>query len=205
MNALTGAWTQFSGWNANCFEIFNESLYFGDNDGNVNLAYAGGLDKVTPILADMKCAFNYFDEAGRLKNANMIRPFLIADGTLIPTIQIDVDFADSSISAPVTILSPTGALWDSSLWDASVWSVGSAPVINWLSCNALGTALAIRMIVNLSGGGSTTSAAQSSVFDTGVFDTAIFDGNGAIVASGLGVPVLQCNVFELNMEYGGPI
>lgn len=205
MNALTGAWTTFNGWNANCFETFNDSLYFGDNDGNVNLAYAGGLDLVSPIRADVKCAFNYLDEPGRLKNAGMIRPFLVADGTLTPTIQIDVDFADSSPSAPVTVLTPTGALWDSSLWDAATWSVGAAPVINWLSSTALGTALAVRMVVNLAGGGSATAVAQDSVFDVGVFDSMVFDGNGAIVRSGTGIPVLQVNVFELSVEFGGPV
>ncbi len=204
-NALTGAWTQFNGWNANCFEIFNDSLYFGDNNGNVNLAYAGGLDLVTPILGDVQCAFNYLDEPGRLKNANMIRPFLVADGTLTPTIQIDVDFGTASVSAPVTILTPSGAVWDSSLWDSATWSSGSVTVINWLSVNALGTALAVRMIVNLAGGGTSSSVAISSVCDTGVCGTAIFDGNGAVTASGLGIPVLQVNVFELALEYGGPI
>lgn len=204
-NALTGAWTIFNGWNANCFEVYNGSLYFGGNDGGVNLAYAGGLDKVTPIVADVKCAFNYLEEPGRLKNANLVRPFLVADGTLTPTIQIDVDFEDTSVSAPVTILTPTGAIWDTSLWDGSNWSTGVATVINWQSCNALGTALAVRMIVNLAGGGSTSNVAASSVFDTGVFDTAIFDGNGAVVRSGLGIPVLQINAFELSVEYGGPV
>lgn len=205
MNALTGAWTTFSGWNANCFELLNDSLYFGDNDGNVNLAYAGGLDLVSPILYDVKCAFNYLDEPGRLKNAGMVRPFLVVDGTLTPTIQIDVDFEDSSPSAPVVVLQPTGALWDSSLWDVASWSTGTGTVINWLSCNALGTALAIRMIVNLAGGGSSTAIAQDSVFDTGVFDTMVFDGNGATIKSGTGIPVLQINVFEISVEYGGPV
>lgn len=205
MNSVTGAWCQFNGWNANCFEIFNESLYFGDNDGNVNLAYAGGLDLVTPILADMKCAFNYFEAPGRVKNATMVRPFLIADGTLVPTIGIDVDFGDASLAAPVIVLTPQGALWDVSKWDQSSWSQGSAPVINWLSCTGLGTALAIRMKVNLGAGGSAGSAAQQSVFDTGVFDTAVFDGNGATLRSGQGVPTLRVNVFEINLEMGGPI
>jgi len=204
-NALTGAWTAFNGWNANCFEIFNGSLYFGDNLGGVNLAYAGGLDKVSPIVADVKCAFNYLDEPGRIKNANLVRPFLVADGTLTPTIQIDVDFESSTVSAPVTILTPTGAVWDASAWDSSLWSTGVSTVLNWLSCNALGTALAIRMIVNLAGGGSSSAVAQSSVFDTGVFDTALFDGNGAVIRSGLGVPVLKINTFELSVEYGGPV
>ncbi len=204
-NALTGAWTQFTGWNANCFEIYNESLFFGDNNGNVNLAYTGGLDLVSPILADVQCAYNYLDEPGRLKNANMIRPFLVADGTLTPTIQIDVDFLTAVVSAPVTILTPSGAVWDSSLWDSAAWSSGVVTVINWLSCNALGTALAIRMIVNLAAGGASSSTAQNSVFDTAVFDTSIFDGNGSVVASGLGVPTLQINAFELSIEYGGPV
>lgn len=204
-NALTGAWTQFTGWNANTFEIFNGSLYFGGNDGNVNLAYAGGLDVVSPIFADVKCAFNYLDEPGRLKNAGMIRPFLVADGTLTPTISIDVDFADALVSAPVTILTPSGALWDVSLWDQSTWSSGIITVINWLSCNALGTALAVRMVVNLVGGGASSSALQGSVFDTGVFDTAVFDGNGVTTRSGIGIPTLQIMSFELSIEYGGPV
>jgi len=205
MNTITGAWTQFQGWNANCFEIFNDSLYFGDGNGNVNLAYTSGLDLVSPIFYDMKCAFNYFDEPGRLKNGNMIRPFLIADGALVPNIQIDVDFENSSPSAPVTLLAPTGAIWDTSLWDSAVWSTGAISVINWLSCNALGTALAIRMTINLSGAGTTSTVLQNSIFDTGLFDTMLFDGNGSITASGADVPVLQVNLFEIVLEYGGPI
>jgi hypothetical protein len=204
-NALTGAWTKFNGWNANCFALFNDSLYFGDNTGNVNLAYASSLDLVTPILADVKCAFNYFEQPGRLKTATMIRPFLVADGTLIPTIQIDVDFADSSPAAPVTILQPSGALWDVSLWDASTWSTGITTVLNWLSCTALGTALAVRMTVNLAGGGSASEVAQGSVFDTAVFDTSVFDGNGAIIKSGAGLATLQVNVFEIALQFGGPV
>jgi hypothetical protein len=145
-NQLTGAWTQFTGWNANTFEIFNGSLYFGDNNGNVQLAYAGGLDLVKPIPADMQCAFNYLEHAGRLKHSTMVRPFIVADGTLTPTIQIDTDFVSATVNAPVTILNPAGAIWDVSLWDASSWSSGVVTVINWQSCVGLGTALAIRML-----------------------------------------------------------
>lgn len=198
MNTLTGAWCKFTGWNANCFEVFNESLFFGDNDGNVNLAYAGSLDYITPIIADMKCAFNYFEKPGRVKNATMIRPFMVVDGTLIPTIGIDVDFGDDSPVAPAIVLTPGGAIWDVSLWDVATWSTGAAPVINWLSCNGLGTALAVRMKVNLAG-------TSISFFDEGVFDTAIFDGVQAQSQSGAGIPTLRVNVFELNIADGGPI
>lgn len=206
MNLLTGAWTQFTGWNANCFETFNESLYFGDNVGNVNLAYAASLDLVTPIQADMKCAFNYFDDPGRIKNLTMLKPLLIADGTLTPTVSIDVDFADASPAAPLTIITPAGAKWDLSNWDQAQWSTGASTVNNWLSVTAIGTALATRLKVNVSGvAGSSASAAQSSVFDTGVFDTMLFDGNGAITQSGTGLVTLQLNMFEAILQFGGPI
>ena len=71
MNAMTGAWCKFTGWNANTFCIFNEQLYFGDNLGNVNVAYTGPLDLLDPIVYDMKCAFNFFNEPGRIKNMSM--------------------------------------------------------------------------------------------------------------------------------------
>lgn len=150
-NAITGAWTQYNGWNGNCFETFEDSLYYGGNDGWVNIAFVGGVDLNEPILCDVKCAFNYLDEPGRLKNAGMLRPFLVADGTVNPTIQIDVDFEDSSPSAEVTTLDPFGGVWDEGIWDESIWSQGTVTITNWLSVNALGTALAIRMVVNLDG------------------------------------------------------
>lgn len=205
MNSLTGAWCEFSQWNANCFETFNDSLYFGDNDGNVNLAYAGSTDLVSPIPGTVKCAFNYFEDPGRNKYMNMLRPMLVADGTLIPAIGVDVDFGDVDLVSSVTIISPSGGVWDTSLWDSGLWSSGSITVINWLVVGAIGVALAIKMAVNISGSTSSITLISDSVFDTGVFDTMIFDGNGAVTSSGSGVAVLKINAFEAIMEFGGAI
>src|SRR5262249_31149821 len=52
MNVLTGAWCRFTGWNANCFETYNNNLYFGDNSGNVNIAYEGGSDNMNSIAGN---------------------------------------------------------------------------------------------------------------------------------------------------------
>jgi hypothetical protein len=163
MNALTGAWCRFTGWNANCFETLNESLFFGDNDGNVNLAYTSTLDLVSPIAADLKCAFNYFDDPGRNKYMNMIRPLLVADGTITPAIGVDIDFGNTALTAPVTILAPSGAVWDQSIWDDAIWATGAVTVTNWLGAGAIGTALAVKMAVNLSGSSSASNIASSSV------------------------------------------
>lgn len=207
MNTITGAWTRFTGWNANCFEIYNESLYFGDNDGNVNLAYAGPTDLVSSINFDMQCAFNYFEAAGRVKNITMVRPFLRADGVLTPTMSIDSDFSSDAPAASVIVIQPMGGVWDEAIWDTDTWSSGSSTFALWQSVKALGTALALRMQVNLGGSGTNSGyvAISQSVFDTGTFDVMVFDGNGQTTGSGDGIPTLQVNAFQAVVQYGSPI
>lgn len=200
MNLLTGAWCTFSGWNANCFEIYNDSLYFGGTNGNVYLAYTGSTDIGASIQYSMSCAFNYLDEPGRIKNANMVRPFLTADASIIPTVNIDSDFLTTTPTATVVGLSGAN-LWDSAIWDTATWGQNQINILNWLSCNALGTALSINMAINL-GTNNTTSA---NVFDVGKFDIMTFDGNGITTASGQQIPILRANTFQLSLEYGGPI
>lgn len=204
MNTLTGAWCRFTGWNANTFEIFNESLYFGGNDGDVNLAYAGGMDLVNPIALDIKCAFNYYDDPGRTKVVQMVRPYIKSSGSIVPSIGIDVDFGESELVATVSSITQQGSLWDSAQWDVGTWAVSSTTINNWYTVVAIGTALAIRVKANLAAGDS-TGLLSSSVFDTGVFDTAIFDGNGATQRSGQLVPLLQFNQFQVILEHGAAV
>lgn len=193
MNALTGAWCQFQGWNANCFEIFNDELYFGGNDGTVNLAYSGGLDLNQSIAADMQCAFNYFDDPGRIKRMTMVQPLMNSAGALTPTISVDEDFATSTAIATITILAG-GSLWDVAKWDVDTWSGGTIVIRPWLSVQAIGHALAVHMTVNI----ATQALVNIGEFDTGVFDSAQFDQGVNAVA-----PILQVNAFNAVLELGG--
>jgi hypothetical protein len=194
-NLLTGAWCRFTGWNANCFEIFNDLLYFGDNIGNVNLAYSGASDLVNPIIADMKCAFNYFGDFGRLKRMTMAEPLLITSGAITPTMSVDVDFADVSPSAPVSTITPTGAIYNISVYNTGLYATGNTSLVTWISTEAQGRALAVRMKVNV----LPTGNISQSVFDTGVFDTAVFDGLSSTDAT------LQINAFNVMLEYGANV
>jgi len=203
MNTLTGAWCSFTGWNAQCFERFNDNLYFGDNIGAVNLAYTGRTDLANYIQADMKCAFNYFGTPGLVKNMTMAKPYIVADGSITPTMGVDIDFGSSNIVAPVSTSSALGGTWDSGVWDTAVWGGGYITIANWYSVNALGTALALRMKINYSGQGTTT-VTNVGVFDTGVFDSAVFDGTGVLTAN-TNIPVLQVTAFETIQEPGGPV
>lgn len=194
MNTLTGAWCQFIGWPANCFAIFGNNLYFGDNTGGVNLAYSGGLDLGSPIAADMQCAFNYFDDPGRTKRVTMVQPQMIAGiSTVTPSISIDEDFTTSNPQAPISILIG-GASWDSGVWDTSVWPAGSQLANPWLSVQALGHALSVHMTVN---------AATQVGSLIGEFDIALFDGGEFDVAEQNIAPQLQVNAFNVVLELGG--
>jgi hypothetical protein len=195
MNMLTGAWCKFSGWNANCFEILNDNLYFGDNHGNINIAYRGVADLVSPIVADMKCAFNYFGDPARLKRMTMAEPLLVTSGTITPTIAVDVDFADSSPSAPVSAITPVGGVYDTSVYDTGTYAAGESSLSPWLSVLAQGRALALRMKVNVLPSGTDSQ----SIFDTGTFDVMVFDPLTSDTAT------LQVNAFNTLMELGANV
>lgn len=192
-NFLNGAWTQFQGWNANCFEVFNDQLFFGGNDGTVANCYQGPADLLSPIAADSQCAFNFFGEPALIKRMSMVQPLLVTGGTITPTIGVDVDFGSTALTTPVNSFAATGGVYDVSTYDNSVYAQGPLPQSFWQSVQAEGHALAVRMKVNV----LPTGANSSSVFDTGVFDSMVFDG-----FAGQSPSVLQINAFNAVTENG---
>jgi hypothetical protein len=196
-NAITGAWCRFTGWNANTFALFNDSLYFGDNHGNVNQAWVGGADLVTPITSDLQCAFNYFGDPGRIKKVTMVQPLLQTSGALTPTIGIDVDFGSTSPASTVQTLTPSGSVYGTGTYGTATYGGGTITQSLWFSTEAQGKALAIRMKVNLLP--SSPNNAATSVFDTGTFDNMVFDDFGT------GTNVLQVMGFNALINFGGAI
>ena len=159
MNTITGAWCQFVGMNANCWEILNDVPYFGGNDGNVYQWDTGSGDYVdaaaeTSITATVQTAFNYFESRGHLKRWTMVRPILTTDGSVTPGVGLNIDFGTGApISVPSTVTS-TGAQWDVALWDVAIWPVNSATVANWTTVEGIGQCASIITQVTSSGNGS---------------------------------------------------
>jgi hypothetical protein len=195
MNALTGAWCQFTGWNANCFVIYKDNLYWGSNNGVINQGYVGSSDYISPINADMQCAFNWFDEPGRLKRMTMVQPLLILGGGLTPFLGVDEDFTTSSFAAPITSFAGT-VLWDVALWDVAQWPAPTTTFDSWLSVTAIGHALALRVKVSVSPFG---------IILPSVFDIAQFDISSFAQTFDQTLPILQVNAFNCTAEFGGPI
>lgn len=196
MNVLTGAWCRFTGWNANCFEIFEDKLFFGGNEGQVCQAYVGSADFVSSINADMQCAFNWFEDPGRTKRMTMIQPLLVTGGSVSPTLAVDTDFQSSTTAATVSSIN-SSVNWDDAEWDDDSWPAESQAYNRYLSVQALGHAMAVRMKLNIL---PYTAVDELGVFDVGQFDSAVFD-NGLQI----GLPVLQVNAFNVILEMGAAI
>jgi hypothetical protein len=124
MNTSANSWWRFKAWNANCWELQQDALYFGGNT-IVYLADTGFSDPGnTAIVSDCKPAFSYFDEPGELKVFQMARPVIQANAVVQPVVTLNVDFNDLlNLSPPLTVVSASA--WDTSPWDITPWGGGT--------------------------------------------------------------------------------
>jgi hypothetical protein len=126
-DTITKGWTQFTGWPAQCFGLFNDAFYFGGTDF-VALAFIGYQDGAdiygkggNNVVATAMTAFSAFNEVfgpGVVKHVKMIQPFIVT-GSANPSIQVGVntDFNLTPIVGSATVNPASGAVWDSAKWD----------------------------------------------------------------------------------------
>ncbi|HZT03691.1 MAG TPA: hypothetical protein VFA39_15630 [Steroidobacteraceae bacterium] len=147
MNTTTGAWANFTGWYANCFEVFNGGLYYG-TAGEVRHAWNGLSDNGAQIVGDMAGAFDYFGNRDGLKQIMMLRPVIAWDtnpGQML--VGVDTDFAITTPLGVVAFPTGGGSLWDSGLWDSAVWGGGTTINKDWYGATGVGYAIAPRLKV----------------------------------------------------------
>jgi hypothetical protein len=162
-NTVTTGWTQFTGWAAACWGLFNNNLYFGSS-GTVGLAFTGHTDGASTagvggnnIIATALSSFNYFQDKpglgrGVIKHAHQVKPYIVT-GSANPSVSVavNVDFDLSTITGITSYNLVNSGVWDSSSWDSanSTW-VGTLTTFNqWTtpSCNA-GDALSFAISIS---------------------------------------------------------
>lgn len=127
-NTIQKGWTQFTGWPAQCFALFNEAAYFGGTD-YVALAFSGFRDNADSdgtggdnLICTALTAFTSFATEnlgpGLLKHVKMVKPFLVS-GQSNPSVRVgvNVDFNLIPIIGSATVNPATGAVWDTAIWD----------------------------------------------------------------------------------------
>lgn len=137
MNTISGAWANYQGWNANCFEMFLDSPYFGGN-GYVAKAWNGFSDAGVNISGYAIQAFNPFADGGHLKRFTMARPMFRTNGSPAVYAGVAIDFDISDKTSLLNFAPSTSGIWDTAKWDLAVWG-GDLSVYNyWQGANGVG-------------------------------------------------------------------
>ena len=153
MNTITGAWCKFTGWNATCFEVFNDALYaiIGTSVYSMDIQQTNDFVSSTStgqlIQATAKTSFQYVGGRNAQKSYKMVRPLIIAAGPMVPVVGVNVDFRDDALTGTASVLPGNNAVWDTAKWDAGLWAAESILYANWLSVSGIGYCAAVKMIV----------------------------------------------------------
>ena len=144
MNTTKNSWWRYTGLEANCWEVFDDRLYFG---GSGVVCKFGQVfdDSGDQIGASIKQAFSYLGSRGRKKVMNAVRPNLLANGQPGVSMSFAVDYGESPPDTPLSFAAPVFAVWDTAIWDGGVWGGGLVPFSEWQTVGAVGTAVALRM------------------------------------------------------------
>ena len=192
VNTITGAWSRWKGINAQTWCLLGNDLFFGDTAGRVCKAEIGIFDDQTPITADLQCAYSDFGAAGRLKQWTMVQPVLTTDGSLMPLIGVDADYASSSLSGSPTFNPGYATLWDQFTWDALPWA-GEATIYEpWSGSSSLGRVGAVKLRVTT----QPNTGGNYLVWDNGAWDVAAWGGNNPTGAN------FRVNAFNLLIKAG---
>lgn len=150
MNTQHGAWCRFTSWNAACFEIMDNNLYFG-TDGAVVQCDVGTNDNGSEIAGYVQQAFNYFGAKGMQKIFKMARPIFQSESFVFPTVRINTDFDVTRRTPLQTQTIGSGAEWDVAEWDDAVWVLGDVISKEWRSITGLGISGGLNISTSISG------------------------------------------------------
>jgi hypothetical protein len=147
MHTISKAWANFTGINANVFEMHNDSLYFGGN-GFVGKYYDGFSDDGNPISGTCQQAYTYFDMPGQQKRFTMVRPtFLVDSGAPGIFCGVNTDYqtqnnlGEVSFNPNPTII----GVWDEAKWDENNWAGNLVVYRNWQGVTGLGYSAGINL------------------------------------------------------------
>jgi hypothetical protein len=140
MNNITKSWCNFTGWDANCWALYQDDPYFG-GDGYVGLAWNGLTDNSEDITSFALQSFQTYGQANQ-KQCQMIRYHLFIDGLLSVYGNVNVDYSLADTSAALNITPANIAYWDLAFWDDAVWGDNLMPSANWQGVTQIGYSFA---------------------------------------------------------------
>jgi len=146
MNTLTGAWSRFTGQNANCWAVFKNNLYFGGNSGAVFKADTGGKDNSETISAILQTAYSDFGTTGRLKKFGMAQPIVTTASDGKPSIGISTDYKDNAVVGTPTSVTTGFSVYDTAKYDSTdIYASDSSVTAEWTNLSGYGQVASLHV------------------------------------------------------------
>ena len=139
MNTITRAWCKFTGWNAACWELYQNEPYFGGN-GYVGKAHDTTADNGTNITCNGLQAFSFFGNRNQIKQFTQMRPLFNVTGSPSVATGINIDYDTSDPTSNIAFAPTTYSTWGTSRWGSATWAPGASVVGNWQGANGIGRA-----------------------------------------------------------------
>ena len=165
MNTEHGAWCRFTGWNAFCFDVMDDKLYYG-GAGEVTIADSGFDDKGQAISGNIQQAFSFFGAKGLQKIFKLARPIFQSDSVVIPNVKISVDFQPAQFVPVTSTVLFSGAEWDVAEWDVAEWVFGDVVSKGWQSISGIGISGGLSISTNV-GGVRTSWISTDVIYEVG--------------------------------------
>jgi hypothetical protein len=145
MNTISGSWCNFTGWTANCWELYQNNAYFGGNT-YIGKAWDSNADAGSNINSNALQAYSRFG-SGNQKRFTMARPIFRSNGIPSVSASISIDYDQTDNTSPLSY-APTSAagVWGTGVWGLATWGLGSLTVYKaWQGATGEGIAGAPRI------------------------------------------------------------
>jgi hypothetical protein len=137
MNTITGAWCNFTGWNANSWEIWADQIYFGA-EGYVGLAWFGFSDDGDNISGAAQQAFSQFSPGQQDKRFTMLRPIMRTNGAPSIYAGINVNYEQTIPNSALNFAPVAYGVWDAAIWDLGLWGGDLQTFMGWQGATGVG-------------------------------------------------------------------
>jgi hypothetical protein len=146
VNAATGSWARFTGWDATCFAKMRGDMFFGTQNGKIQQADRTGYDDGVPYTCTIVGGWEVFQSPSQTITWKQARASFSARAgePFKPQLGGTTDYVVALPTPPSAAPDP-GLLdvWDQGLWDVAKWDADTPakPVVRntgWVSIGVTG-------------------------------------------------------------------
>lgn len=143
-NTFTGAWTKFSGWDAQAFKNTSQGLFYGASN-SVRRAWVGNVDGNQMIVGDALQSFQDFGASAQNKYFTMVRPYVQTNGNPSILYAVNGDYLPAEPTGTLNFVPPGGMVWGSMVWGTMTWGGQFVQNSNWNTVGGIYRSAALRL------------------------------------------------------------